>query len=147
MQSSIRQILQDKGGNTWSIPPDASVHDALKLMSEKDVGALLVMEGGKIVGVFSERDFARKVLIHGVEINKTKVSEMMSRTIYVIDPNKTMADCMAVMTQKRIRHLPVIENTKLIGIISIGDVVNQIIRDQKNEIDFLEDYITGGYHS
>jgi CBS domain-containing protein len=147
MQSSIRQILQDKGGNAWSIPPDASVHDALKLMSEKDVGALLVMEGGKIVGVFSERDFARKVLIHGVEINKTKVSEMMSRTIYVIDPNKTMADCMAVMTQKRIRHLPVIENTKLIGIISIGDVVNQIIRDQKNEIDFLEDYITGGYHS
>jgi len=147
MQSSVRQILQDKGGNAWSIQPDASVHDALKLMSEKDVGALLVMEGGKIVGVFSERDFARKVLIHGVDINATKVSEMMSRTIYVIDPNKTMADCMAVMTQKRIRHLPVIENTRLIGIISIGDVVNQMIRDQKNEIDFLEDYITGGYHS
>ena len=140
---TIRHCLQNKGSDVWSIPPDASVYEALNLMAEKNIGALLVIENGKLVGMFSERDYARKVILQGKTSRETRVSEIMSRRVIHVEYDQSIEDCMAVMTEKHIRHLPVLENEALVGVISIGDVVKEIIAEQEFVISQLENYISG----
>ena len=142
---TVGQLLEAKGGNIWSITPQKNTYEALQIMAQKDVGALLVVENGKLVGIFSERDYARKVILKGKSSKETSVSELMTSDVFYIDPGYSVHDCMALMTEKRIRHLPVLENDKLIGIITIGDVIKQIISDQEFTIKELEKYISGGY--
>jgi CBS domain-containing protein len=143
---TIRQLLRSKGYDIWSIAPQATAYEALQIMSEKDVGALLVIDDeGKIVGIFSERDYARKVILKGKSSKDTTVGELMTDVVFSIDPQDTIQDCMALMTTKRIRHLPVRKNERLTGIVNIGDVVNHIISSQELTIQQLERYIGEGY--
>ena len=114
-------------------------------MSEKEIGALLVMENGKLTGIFSERDYARKVILKGKSSKETLVGELMTKKVFYIDSQKTINDCMAMMTAKRIRHVPVIEDNQVVGIVTIGDVVNQLISEQEVTINHLENYITGSH--
>lgn len=139
----VRNILQDKGREVWSVSPDSSVFDALKLMADKNIGALLVLEGETLVGIFSERDYARKVILKGKSSKETSVEEIMSSEVLYVRPEQTIEECMALMTNKRIRHLPVLEGNQLLGLISIGDVVKAVIADQEFTIKQLENYITG----
>ena len=139
----VRQILKTKGNEIWSIAPQATVYEALQRMSEKDVGALLVLDKGNLVGIFSERDYARKLILKGRFSKDTTVGELMTREVLYIESQSTIEDCMALMTAKRVRHLPVLENERLIGIVTIGDVVKQIISDQEFTIQQLERYIKG----
>lgn len=141
---SVRDILQSKGNRVWSITPDATVYDALKTMAEKNVGALVVLEEGQVVGIMSERDYARKVILLGKSSREIPVREIMSKTVFYVHPDQNIQDCMERMTDKRIRHLPVIDGDSLAGIVSIGDVVKEIIADQESTIRYLENYITGG---
>jgi signal-transduction protein with cAMP-binding, CBS, and nucleotidyltransferase domain len=145
--STVRQLWQGKSSQEiWSIAPNASVYRALELMAEKNIGALLVMEAGRLVGIISERDYARKVILQGRSSRTTAVDELMTTQVYYVGPDTTIEDCMALMTSKRIRHLPVMENEEVIGIISIGDVIKAIISQQASTIQQLESYIaTGGY--
>lgn len=142
---SVRQLLRTKGGNVWTISPDATVYQALEFMAEKDIGALIVTQDGEVVGIFSERDYARKVILQGKSSMNTSVGELMVKQVYYVSPENTIEDCMSLMTEKRIRHLPVLKDKELVGLISIGDVVNQVIKHQKFKIRELEKYITGGY--
>jgi CBS domain-containing protein len=139
----VRDILEVKGRDVWSIGPDASVFDALKLMAEKDVGALVVLDSGNLVGIISERDYARKIALLGRASPTTQVKEIMTSRVACVDPEQNVNECMALVTEKRIRHLPVLENGKLIGLISIGDLVKSIITEQQFIIEQLERYITG----
>lgn len=141
---SVRDILLTKGNKVWSITPDATVYEALKTMADKNVGALVVLEGEKVLGIMSERDYARKVILHGKSSREIPVREIMSSKVYYVHPEQNIQDCMESMTDKRVRHLPVLENDRLAGIISIGDVVKTIIADQESTIKHLENYITGG---
>jgi len=134
----VRDILEVKGRDVWSIGPDASVFDALKLMAEKDVGALIVLVDGKLVGVISERDYARKIALLGRASPTTQVKEIMTTEVACVDPEQNVDQCMALVTEKRVRHLPVLENGK-----SIGDLVKSIITEQQFIIEQLERYITG----
>jgi CBS domain-containing protein len=145
MGATVRQILQSKGGNIWSVAPQVTVFEALVLMAEKDVGALVVVEGGKLVGIFSERDYARKVVLKGRSSKDTQVGELMSSDVLYVHPDQTIEECMALMTNKHFRHLPVLDNDKLVGMITIGDAVKAVIADQEVMIDSLENYIRGGY--
>jgi len=138
----VRQILKGKGSQVFSVTPDTAVVDVLKLMAEQDIGAVLVMEGIKVVGIFSERDYARRGILKGRTVD-APVSESMTKVVYYVGPDQTMEECMAQMTDKRIRHLPVVEAGKVIGVISIGDVVKAIITDQKSQITGMENYILG----
>lgn len=139
----VRELLRIKGQETWSVTPDTPVYDALKLMAEKNVGALLVLEGDKLAGILSERDYARKVILKGKASKNTPAREIMSENVVCVTPKQSVAECMALMTDKHIRHLPVIEDGKLVGVISIGDVVKAIISEQKFVIEQLEHYIAG----
>lgn len=141
--SKVNQILRSKGNDIWSVSPQASVLDALHLMAGKDVGALLVMDGEHVAGIFSERDYARKVILQGKASKDTPVQEIMTQRVIFVQPDQSIEDCMAVMTEKHVRHLPVMENGKLLGVISIGDVVKEIIAAQGFVIEQLENYITG----
>ncbi len=141
---SVRDILESKGDNVWSISPDATVYEALKIMADKNVGALMVLEGERVLGIMSERDYSRKVILHGKSSREIPVREIMSVKVYYVRPEQSINDCMERMTDKRVRHLPVLENDRLAGIISIGDVVKAIIADQESTIKHLENYITGG---
>lgn len=143
--TTIAQLLNTKGNQVWSVKPKATIFEALEIMSEKEIGALLVMEDGKLTGIFSERDYARKVILKGKSSKETPVGELMTRKVFYIDPQKTTNDCMAMMTAKRIRHVPVIEDNQVMGIVTIGDVVNQIISEQEVTINHLENYITGSH--
>jgi len=140
---TVMQLLQTKGQDIWSITPDALVIDALKLMAEKRVGALLVLEAGQVVGIISERDYARKVSLLGKSSKTTPVREIMTQRVVYVRPEQTIEDCMALMTDKRIRHLPVLDHDQLIGVISIGDVVKAVISEQEFIIAQLENYIIG----
>jgi len=142
---TVQQLLKEKGRDIWSIAPQATAYEALQLMAEKNVGALLVLDSGKLVGIFSERDYARKVILKGKASKETPISALMTKKICVIDSQATMETCMHLMTDKHIRHLPVTENDQLVGVISIGDVVKQVISDQKFTIKELEKYISGSY--
>jgi len=142
---SVKQILEKKGSQVWTISPNAMVFDALKLMADKGIGALVVMGGDNIVGIISERDYARKIIIQGKFSKDTLVREIMTTQDYGVRLETTTEECMTIMTDKRIRHLPVCKDGKLIGIVSIGDIVKSIIIEQKITIDHLENYIMGKY--
>ena len=139
----VRELLRIKGQETWSVSPDTPVYDALKLMAEKNVGALLVLDGDKLAGILSERDYARKVILKGKASKNTPAREIMSENVVCVTPKQSVAECMALMTDNHFRHLPVIEDGKLVGVISIGDVVKAIISEQKFVIEQLEHYIAG----
>jgi CBS domain-containing protein len=140
---TIKDILGTKGRDVLSITPDATVYDALKIMAEKNVGALMVLEGATVAGIISERDYARKVILHGRSSREMQVKEIMTARVYYMHPDQDLQECMAQMTDKHVRHLPVMEDDRLVGIISIGDVVKAIIADQESTIKLLENYITG----
>ncbi|WP_266204881.1 CBS domain-containing protein [Pontibacter kalidii] len=140
---TVRHILQKKGHTVLSIGPSTTVYYALECMVEQNVGALLVMDGERFAGIFTERDYARKIILRGKASKETQVREIMSEHPVTVTPDDTVENCMNLMTQKYIRHLPVLEDGKLVGLVSIGDIVKYIIEDQKFIIDNLEHYITG----
>ena len=142
---TVKQILDEKGHQAWAIEPDAKVFDALKLMAEKGIGALVVVEKGQLVGIMSERDYARKIALMGRFSQDTPVKDIMTSQVYGVHPSATAEECLALMTDRHIRHLPVLEKDKLTGIVSIGDVVKAVISAQKVTIQQLENYITGKY--
>ena len=138
---TIKEILQSKPLGVLSISPEASVLDALRLMAEKEVGALVVLENERLAGIFSERDYARKVILHGKSSKDTSVREIMTAKVVYVRPEQSVEECMALMTDKRIRHLPVLQENRVIGVISIGDVVKEVISEQRFVIEQLEQYI------
>ena len=138
----VESVLAKKGHDVLTISADATVYEALVLMEKNNVGCVLVMAKDQIAGIFSERDYARKIILHGKSSKETPVSEVMTTQVWVIDKGRTLDECMAVMTAKRTRHLPVVEDNKLIGIISIGDAVKNIIDEKEHEIEHLIKYIT-----
>ena len=138
---TVRQLLQAKGDTVYSIAPDARVYEALKLMAEKEVGALVVLAGGALAGILSERDYARKVILHGKSSHDIPVREIMTANVVTVNPGQTVDQCMALMTNNRISHLPVVESGKLVGLVSIGDLVKELIAEQEQTIRQLETYI------
>ena len=143
MTKTVLTMLRGKGYDIHSISPDSTVFEALKIMADKGVGALLVLTDEKLVGILSERDYARKVILLGKSSREAKVREIMSDKVLYVNPSRTAEECMAIMINKRVRHLPVIENEKLMGIISIGDVVKAVIDEKEFVIEQLEEYING----
>ena len=125
--ASVGQLLRSKGNAVWSVTPDTTVYDAIKLMAQKEVGALLVLEGDKLVGILSERDYARKVILRGRSSKHTPVRDIMTERVLYVRPEQTIEECMALMTAKRVRHLPVCEDDHVIGVVSIGDLVKSVI--------------------
>ncbi|HLF02016.1 MAG TPA: CBS domain-containing protein [Anaerolineales bacterium] len=140
---TVRELLKTKGRNIWSVNPTETVYDALVVMADRNVGALVVLEEGRLIGILSERDYARKVVLQGKTSRDTLVREIMTENPVCVRPGQSIEECMALMTGKRIRHLPVIEGDELVGVISIGDVVKDIISEQEFVIEQLEHYITG----
>lgn len=140
---TVKEMLKEKDGGVLTISPQDTVYRALEIMAEKNLGALVVVEGEKVVGVFSERDYARNVVLKGKSSKDTLIKDLMSENPCYVRPEQTLNDCMALITEKRIRHLPVLDGEKLIGIVSIGDVVKQQIIDQEFTIKQLENYISG----
>ena len=145
MVETIAAILASKGHETWTIAPDTTVYDAIALMAEKRIGAVLVVSGAMLVGILSERDYARKVILQGRSSKDTLVREIMTASLVTVSPDYTVEACMRIMTQSRIRHLPVIARGELVGIVSIGDLVNAVIADQADTIDHLQTYISHQY--
>jgi CBS domain-containing protein len=143
VRTTVRDILSAKGGTVWSVTPETPVVEALQVMAEKNVGAVLVCCGETVVGILSERDYARKVVLQGKSSKDTPVADVMTSRVVFVRPNQTTDDCMALMTDKHVRHLPVLEGGDLIGIISIGDVVKTIIADKDLTIEQLKNYING----
>lgn len=139
----VKHLLDAKGRNVISIPPDASVRDAIKRMAEKGIGALIVLDGDKLCGIVSERDYARKVVLKGRKSDSTSVADIMTADVVTTSPDATVDSCMQTMTDIKCRHLPVVENDAVVAMISIGDLVQAIIADQKEEIQQLEQYIAG----
>lgn len=144
MQHSVREILRQKGDTIWSVGPGTTVFEVLQLMAEKEIGSVMVMDGERPLGIFTERHYSREVILKGKSSRDTPVAEIMTARIIYVRPDQTVGDCMALMTDKRVRHLPVMENDKLIGILSIGDVVKAIISEKQFLIEQLENYITSG---
>jgi CBS domain-containing protein len=141
--STIQMILRSKSGEIWSTTPTASVYEAIEIMAEKQIGALPVMEQGQLRGILSERDYARKIILKGRSSKDTPVADIMTIDPITVTPHHTVADCMRIVTDERIRHLPVVESGHLIGLISIGDLVNWVISEQQQTIRHLEAYISG----
>ncbi len=139
----ISSVLIYKSSALWSLAPEATVFEAIKLMAEKNVGSVLVMAGGKLAGVFTERDYTRKVALHGKTSKETLVGEIIPHEVVTVSPDDTVEECMRLMTEHRVRHLPVVEATNVVGIISIGDLVNWIISTQNAQIEQMEQYIAG----
>ena len=139
----VKQLLDNKGHQIYTIEPDASVFDAIKLMAEKEIGALLVMEGHKLTGIISERDYARKVILKGRSSRETPIKDIMTAQVTCAHPEQSVQECMALMTDKRVRHLPILEGNVVVGMISIGDLVKAIIAEQQFTIQQLEQYISG----
>jgi len=140
---TVKRLLEKKGREIWYIAPHAMVYEALSLMDEKNIGAVLVIDGGVLVGILSERDYARKIILKGKRSVDTLVWEIMTPDVIFVNPDQTLEECMALMTKKRIRHLPVLSNEQLIGVISIGDVVKELISEKEFVIEQLENYIAG----
>jgi len=138
---TVKQLVEEKSHKLLSIAPSMSVFEALQKMAEFDVGALVVLEGDRLVGIFSERDYARKLILHGKSSKETRVEDIMTTRVVCIGPDRSAEECMALMTDKRVRHLPVLEDKKVVAVISIGDVVREMIEDQKHTIEQLEQYI------
>jgi CBS domain-containing protein len=140
---TISEILSQKGSNVWTVSPDTMVFDAIQLMADKNIGALLVTEHGKLLGILSERDYTRKVALKGKSSKQTPVREIISGKVIAVSPSHTVEDCMRLMTDHRVRHLPVLSSDKIVGLVSIGDLVNWIISAQTTTIHQLQTYITG----
>ena len=140
---TINEVLSIKGNEAWSIPPDATVFDAIEMMADKNVGALLVTENGKLIGIISERDYTRKVALKGKSSKQIAVKEILSGQVIHVGPDHTVEECMRLMTDHRIRHLPVLEGDQILGVVSIGDLVNWIISAQSSTIHQLQTYISG----
>lgn len=145
MQEIVASILKTKGSGIWSVAPESTVYDAIAMMAEKGVGALLVIAEGKLKGIISERDYARKVILQGKSSKDTRVHEIMTSSVITVAPDYTVDECMKISTYHRIRHLPVLDRDRLVGVISIGDLVRSIISQQAHTIDQLHTYITGTY--
>jgi CBS domain-containing protein len=141
--NKVRQILKVKGEQVWTISKDSTILDGLKLMAEKQIGSLVVVEGGQVVGIFTERDFARRVGPDRRKPEETRIEEVMTRELITVDPDQTVNDCMMLMTENHIRHLPVMDEGRLVGIISVGDVVKDIIEELEFHVEQLKSYITG----
>ena len=139
----VSQILESKGHDTWAVNPSDTVYDSLQLMADKEIGALLVMDGDKLIGIVTERDYARKVILEGKSSKKSSVSEIMTKRVLCVSPERTIDECMALMTDKRVRHLPVLDHKRVVGVLSIGDLVKAMISEQQVLIDQLQHYISG----
>ena len=144
LATTIRDVLKNKAREVWSTRPDATVYQAIELMANKQVGALPVLENGQLAGIISERDYARKIILKGRSSKETAVSEIMSSPVISVSPHTTVGECMRLVTDNRVRHLPVLESGRMVGMISIGDLVNWIIHEQQETIRQLEAYIAGG---
>ena len=145
VSGTVGEVLRDKGGTIWSIAPEARVFDAIQLMADKNIGAVLVMSGNQLLGVLSERDYTRKVVLKGKSSKETAVRDIMTAGVLTTTPRNSVEECLRIMTESRVRHLPVLEDGKVVGIISIGNLVNWVISAQTSTIRQLESYITGGY--
>ena len=143
LTTTISAVMKRKTGEVWSVTPETSVYQAIEMMAEKQVGALLVIVQGQLLGIISERDYARKVILKGRSSKETAVSEIMSSPVIFVSPQHTVGDCMRIITENRIRHLPVVQNAAVVGLISIGDLVNWIVTEQQETIRHLEAYISG----
>ncbi len=142
---TVSKLLARKGGGIWSVTPESSVYDAVQLLSQRNIGALLVMEGENLVGIFSERDYARKVVLEGKSSRGTAIREIMISPVVTVTPHHKVEECMKIMTDGRFRHLPVLAEGKVVGVLSIGDLVNWIINAQEETISQLQNYISGKY--
>lgn len=142
---TVKELMGARGGELWTVAPHATVYQALEVLAAHDIGALPVVEGGRLVGIFSERDYARKVVLRGRTSRETPVSDLMVRAVVCVGPADSIQGCMALMTQKRVRHLPVLDGDELVGIVTIGDVVKRMITEQAMTIEQLESYIRGSY--
>ena len=145
ISGTISAILREKGGPVHSIAPDATVYDAIQTMAERNIGALLVMSGGRLVGVISERDYTRKIALKGKQSKQTPVSEIMLSPVISVADDASVERCMELMTQHRIRHLPVLDGERVVGVVSIGDLINWIIKTQRQVLNSMEDFISGKY--
>ena len=145
MSETMASILKSKGCNLWSIDPEATIYDAIALMAEKSIGALVVISERKLVGIVSERDYARKVILQGRSSKDTRVREIMTSSVITVTPQNTVDECMRIITNRRVRHLPVLAGDEVIGVVSIGDLVRAIIAEQAATIDHLHSYIAGRY--
>jgi len=143
IDTTIREILEEKGAKVWTVTPETSVYDAIKLMADKNIGALAVMEGDRLLGIFSERDYTRKVILQGKASKSAQVREVITGNLVTITRDQTVEDGLRLMTAHRVRHLPILEEGKLAGMVSIGDLVNSTISAQRNTIEQLQTYITG----
>lgn len=144
-ETPVRYVLDAKGGDVYWLPPDASVYDAIELMATKSLGAVLVLENGKLVGIMSERDYARKVILKGRASRETLIKEIMTTPVIFVTPECRVDEALALMTQRRIRHLPILEHDRVAGVVSIGDLVKFLVNEQAATIDHLHAYITGQY--
>jgi len=141
--NKVWKILQSKGGRTWSVGPEASVQEALKVMAEQRIGSVLVMEGDRLAGIFTERDFARKLGVEGRVPSSATVGDVMTTDLITVTPGQSVNECMAIMTEKRIRHLPVVEDGRLVGLLSIGDVVKDMVEELQFMLRQMETYVSG----
>lgn len=145
IQGTVRDILQTKGGKVWTTSPQCTVYDAIGLMGEQNIGALVVIDGNEVLGVLSERDYSRKIVLQGRTSRGTLVGDILSRPAITVSESDSIETCMKLMTSRRIRHLPVVEDGKLAGLISMGDLVNWVIQTQRHTIQQLHGYIAGEY--
>ena len=140
---TVKQLLESKDNNVWSISPETTVYEGLQFMADKNIGALLVTRDDKLIGIFSERDYARKVILKGKASKDISIGELMTREVVYVTPENSLDECMALMTAKNIRHLPILNNGKLIGLLTLGDVVKKIMSNQEFKIQEMEKYISG----
>jgi CBS domain-containing protein len=145
LSEPVRSLLRQKGSTVWSIPPDATVYEAIEQMADKKIGALMVMRARRLDGIVTERDYARKVILKGKQSRDTRVRDIMTEQVLFVTPNQSIDDCMRLMTARRVRHLPVLEGENVVGIVSMGDLVNWIIASHEQTIQHLQNYIAGSY--